>query len=267
MDSLVYGFIQAEISGLSVRWRTTGSIPMGDILEHGLGRLQHTWGEVSRIYWKTPNHPTRIEWYLNNSWRLPISQLWDTNTHEINIYFELLRDRVNPWEETYQNWIVFRDHQWNHRFTNISDNHMNLIRSGRRPQQRNTRPRFNPIDISIQTEQFPLDDLLQSFITGNTRGTTEFIMNLIHSQNETNQESIENTPLTLEEFNEIAPILKYEKSGESAQCAILQTEILDGMEIRCLPCSHFFIASAIEEWITQRNRKCPVCRNVVRIEE
>ena len=45
-----------------------------------------------------------------------------------------------------------------------------------------------------------------------------------------------------------------------SSCPITMEDFKEGDDIICLPCKHIFEPNAIENWVTNENASCPVCR-------
>ena len=45
-----------------------------------------------------------------------------------------------------------------------------------------------------------------------------------------------------------------------SKCPIMQREFVDGDEITCLPCNHYFLTEAINRWLNEESCFCPVCK-------
>ena len=59
-------------------------------------------------------------------------------------------------------------------------------------------------------------------------------------------------------------IRKIYKSSEQhlsdSKCPIMQREFIDGDEITCLPCNHYFLTESINRWLNEESCYCPVCK-------
>lgn len=54
--------------------------------------------------------------------------------------------------------------------------------------------------------------------------------------------------------------VKFTSTMKNDKCPILLEKFNEGDEVSVLPCEHVFTSSAIEEWLTEQQSKCPVCR-------
>lgn len=114
----VLGTAEATCNGVSVRWNVTANLPIGDVFEQGLARFNRQWIEVDMIYWYSGG--VRISWYSTNTWRIPVSRVWDSLTNNISIHFTLrFGNSVSqiPWNDIYQNWLYTRDRLWTESLT------------------------------------------------------------------------------------------------------------------------------------------------------
>ena len=287
-----YGYITAHCDGMSVRWMMTGSMPVGDALEQGLGRLHRNWIEVDTIFWSTTG--IRVEWYTTNNWKIPLSRIWDATTHELHFYFNTRLVGMisrSQWEPIHRQWVDTRDRIWSQQYQAEQVNEW-----GMRPHIRHHVMPGNHSRHAVRQPEVPsiwstnTNDTLTNVITPQTSLLTPLSIswdNLLRNLNpllsrdlgfddegllrEVSVQFIqpssllEPTRLTQDELDQIAPAYSYdaENDEEPRICAITQNEITTGTEVRQLPCQHIFVATAIEQWLTRRNNRCPVCRGTV----
>jgi hypothetical protein len=285
-----YGYITAHCDGMSVRWMMTGSMPVGDALEQGLGRLHRNWVEVDTIFWSTTW--IRVEWHTTNNWKIPLSRLWDMDTREIHFYFNMRVAGMitqSRWEPIYRQWIDTRDRIWSSHYQAEQVNEW-----GMRPHIRHHVVPGNHSRHAVRQPgvSSPWGTRTTDVISNTMIPQTMPVISWVHLLRNLNpllgrdlglEENglfrevniqflqpgsfFETQPqhISLEELDEIAPIYSYNTSDETEPliCAITQNEITAGTEVRQLPCQHIFVASAIEQWLTSRNNRCPVCRQTV----
>ena len=275
MTTLQTGYVEAHCQGLTVRWLITGNQPIGDIFDGSIGRLHRDWVEIDMIYWS--NNGIRVEWNTSNSWRIPVNRLWDIHTHQLNLFFTIRQASLPilaiSWEQIQRNWIETRDNHWSATMSPVHTTGRmgpGIFGANGRLRGRGRRdiagsPLRNVLRIHQDTNPEvvnPFEGLLnhlRPFINTERTGTAELIINLIQNDEEPQI-------LSMDQLNEIAPRINYETPEEQTEtpvCPITQTEIIQGTEVRRLPCGHLFTAPSIEEWITRRNRQCPVCRQNV----
>lgn len=176
-----FGFVEAHCQGLNIRWNTTGSVPIGDILEQAMGRINREWSEISQIHFSS--NGVLQEWLGGTSiaWRCPVDQLWDDNK-TIKFYFTLMVHqsrrvagfRVNRmWEQKYRDWISMRDRIWSSlnrvpQTTELVQNYLNQYRDETEQTRadryfyrlRDNNLRRNTIRIPGTTATAPLRDIL-----------------------------------------------------------------------------------------------------------
>lgn len=198
-------------------------------------------------------------------WQTTRDRIWRTLNGAQNT-LELINHYVNTMRQEYQPRETFRNPIRNVRTSRVNPSLRDILNI--QPERTIEIPPVTNIgDTGNLTNGLLWENILRPMMNafhenGVNANTTEFIVNFIGGQDE------EDNTITLEEFNRISPRYNYvAREGENLQCAITQADITDGMEVRRLPCGHIFSAQSIEEWITRRNRQCPVCRNRVEIQD
>ena len=271
----------------------TGSMPVGDALEQGLGRLHRSWIEVDTIFWSTTG--IRVEWYTTHNWKIPLSRIWDATTHELHFYFNTrLAGMISrsQWEPIHRQWMDTRDSIWSQQYQDTEVNEWGMrphIRHRVATPGNHSRHAVRQPGVSSSPWGTSTTDVLTNLTIPQTTPLTLSWDNLLRNLNPLLSRDLgleddgllrevsiqflqpssllesQSSRLTQDELNQIAPVYSYdaEDDEEPRICAITQNEITTGTEVRQLPCQHIFVATAIEQWLTRRNNRCPVCRGTV----
>lgn len=80
-----------------------------------------------------------------------------------------------------------------------------------------------------------------------------------------NPSSQEDIPIVIKDINSLE-LKKYKDLDQvikenNPKCMITLTEFEDENLVRVLPCKHIFNQDFIDDWLTKKSHKCPICRS------